>query len=179
MSEEEEPQKVSALSAAVTVFQWLVLGVVAAIIAVTIVVPRVMGAVPLTILTGSMSPTIEPGDIVVVKPVPTSDLSIGSVITFQPESDDPDLVTHRVVSVSIDSEGSIASLTTRGDANGADDDPIKPAQVKGKVVYTVPYVGYLTPSGYGRVIIPSILIAICASWGVQALVARTKNRTES
>ncbi|MCL1900063.1 MAG: signal peptidase I, partial [Promicromonosporaceae bacterium] len=110
--------------------------------AVTLV-PRVVGAVPLTVLTGSMQPGIRPGDVVVSRPVNPADLSVGDVITFQPTSGDPTLVTHRIVALNLVG-GELETIITRGDANGANDPPLVPEQVMGRVLYSVPLVGRLS-----------------------------------
>ncbi|MDR2452985.1 MAG: signal peptidase I [Bifidobacteriaceae bacterium] len=109
------------------------------------VVPRVVGGAALTVLTGSMQPAFAPGDMIVVKGVdnPEAEIAIGDVIAFMPNPDDPTLVTHRVIAKSISlAEG--ASYTTQGDANTAADSPILPKQIRGKLMYTVPYVGHAT-----------------------------------
>ncbi|MGN6131056.1 MAG: signal peptidase I [Nocardioidaceae bacterium] len=107
-----------------------------------IVVPKATGSRPLTVLTGSMTPTYPPGTVVIVKPTDTNNLQIGDVITFQPRSGDPQLTTHRIVGVVLKGDG--REYVTRGDANGADDPtPVKPAQIHGTVWYSVPYIGYL------------------------------------
>lgn len=116
----------------------LLLAVLALALAVA-VVPRALNGAPLTVLTGSMEPTYSPGDMVIS--VPQENYAIGDVVTFQPVSGDPTLVTHRVVGVS-QSLDSIEYIT-QGDANGAQDDPIVAEQVMGKVIYHLPYVGHL------------------------------------
>ncbi|WP_052436659.1 signal peptidase I [Georgenia sp. SUBG003] len=116
--------------------------VVAVALAVALaLVPRLLGGGALTVLTGSMEPTLSPGDMVVVRPVEVGDVGIGDVVTFQPVSDDPTLITHRVVAKQVGSSGT--TFVTRGDANGADDAPIVADQIMGEVVYHVPYVGHL------------------------------------
>jgi signal peptidase len=106
-----------------------------------IVVPKATGSRPLTVLTGSMTPTYPPGDVVIVRPADADNLQIGDVITFQAVSDDPRLTTHRIKSVVLTGEG--RRYVTQGDANGAaDPEPITPEQVRGTVWYSVPYVGY-------------------------------------
>ncbi|MBO0920522.1 signal peptidase I [Cellulomonas sp. zg-ZUI222] len=108
------------------------------------VVPRALGGAALTVLTGSMVPTYQPGDVVVVRGVEdaASEVQVGDVVTFQPVSDDPALVTHRVVGKSFTSDGT--TFVTRGDANTADDDPLVPEQIKGVAVYHVPFVGHVS-----------------------------------
>lgn len=123
------------------------LGVGVAIIVVliafaAIVYPRIIGGVPLTVLSGSMVPTFNPGDLVITKPVDAKDLKRGDIITFQPKSDDPTLITHRVVSIGTTLAGKEV-LVTKGDANNAQDPSIAPEQVKGQYVYRIPYLGFV------------------------------------
>ena len=105
------------------------------------VVPKALDGAALTVLTGSMVPTYDPGDVVVVRGVEDAarDVQVGDVVSFQPFPEDPTLVTHRVVSKLFTSEGT--RFVTRGDANGADDEPLRPEQVKAVAVYHVPWVG--------------------------------------
>lgn len=129
------------------VLAWVVLGVAVAVLAAVVLVPRVMGWVPLTVLSGSMEPTITTGSQVVVEPVrgpaEVAALEVGDVITVMPRPEDPTLVTHRVVTKRWGADGSVV-LTTQGDAN-ATEDPwrLTSTQVRGRVLYHVPYVGYL------------------------------------
>lgn len=119
------------------------LGGVVAAGAALIVVPKATGAKPLTVVTGSMSPTYDPGDVVVVKPTPTEQLQIGDVITYQIRSGEAAVTTHRIVKVVFAADGS-RRFVLRGDANGADDPkPIQAVQIRGEVWYSVPWVGYL------------------------------------
>jgi len=122
---------------------WLLLATVVAAGIALIGVPKAAGATPLTVLTGSMAGTYDPGDVVVVRPTDTRDLRVGDVITFQAVSDDPDLTTHRVVAVTYGSEG--LRYVTQGDANDAPDpEPVRPVQVRGEVWYAVRWVGHLS-----------------------------------
>ncbi|WP_120003237.1 signal peptidase I [Nesterenkonia muleiensis] len=116
----------------------LLLAVLAVAIAVA-VVPRAMNGAPLTVLSGSMEPTYSPGDMVIS--VPRDSYAIGDVVTFQPVSGDPTLVTHRITGVRQGPDG--ITYVTQGDANGAPDDPIVANQVMGKVIYHVPYIGHV------------------------------------
>ncbi|NYD67859.1 signal peptidase I [Agromyces atrinae] len=124
-----------------TVFTWVLLAVVIAALAASVVVPRVIGGVSLTVLTGSMRPTIQPGDLIVVKPVAFDEVQIGDIVTFQPISDDPTVITHRVVAKTFTSGETM--FVTRGDANGTDDEPITGEQIRGRHIYTVPKLGFV------------------------------------
>ena len=113
------------------------------VLAVTVVIPRVSGSTPYTILTSSMKPTYPPGTLVVVKPVDPQELGIGTAITYQFASGLPELVTHRIVATRQSGAGEL-TFVTRGDNNGADDEnPVQLGQIRGKVWYSVPYMGYV------------------------------------
>ena len=107
-----------------------------------IAVPMLTHSKPLTVLTGSMKGTYDPGSIVVVRPIKPADLEVGDTVTYQIRSDEPDVITHRVVGLSFGPDGK-RRFITRGDANGANDPaPVKEGQVRGTVWYHVPLVGY-------------------------------------
>ncbi|MDR1431335.1 MAG: signal peptidase I [Propionibacteriaceae bacterium] len=115
------------------------------------VVPHLVNGAALTVLTGSMEPNLSPGDMIVVAGVDPSgsDVQAGDVITFMPYPDDPTLITHRVIGKAISpSQGVI--FTTQGDANGAPDEPVLAKQVRGKMLYNVPYIGYFTQWASGQ-----------------------------
>lgn len=125
------------------VLAWLVILGVAAVLAAAVLVPRLAGATPYTVLTGSMDPTFPPGTLVVVKSVPVEEIRTGDVVTYQLESGKRAVVTHRVTEVGTSLEGEM-SLTTQGDANDvADLEPVRPVQLKGRVWYAVPYLGHV------------------------------------
>lgn len=121
-----------------------------AVLAVAVVVPRLAGATPYTVLTGSMQPTYPPGTLVVMKPVPVEEIGTGDVVTYQRQSGKSTVVTHRVVAVGTRTDGE-QFFTTQGDANNtADAEPVRPVQVKGRLWYAVPYLGYVNSALTGR-----------------------------
>ena len=122
---------------------YAVIGAVSIVLIVSVVVPRIAGAQPYTIETGSMQPTLPPGTLVVVKPIDSHDIGIGDVITYQLRPGEPAVVTHRVVAQGVDGGGRPV-FWTRGDANSATDArPVRSVQVRGKLWYSVPYIGYV------------------------------------
>lgn len=124
-------------------FAWLVILVMVTMLAVAVVIPRLGGATPYTILTGSMEPGMAPGTLAVIKPIAPEDIGIGTVVTYQLESGQPTVVTHRVTEVGFDGQGELR-YTTQGDANNvADAAPVRPVQVRGALWYSVPYVGHV------------------------------------
>ena len=103
--------------------------------------PAVLGWRPLVVTSASMTPTVPVGAVVVVNPARRADLQVGDIGTYQ----DPASglrVTHRVIGVTTDPSG-VRLLQTKGDATQSIDAPRRPEQVVGKVMYWVPYVGYV------------------------------------
>jgi len=120
---------------------------VGAIVAI-FVIPRVMDGSSLTVLTGSMRPTLNPGDVVVVRGISQEDVcrevKVGQIVTYLPEPNDPSLITHRVVGKTVGTfdDKTACRLITQGDANSAVDAPVSPAQVRGTFLYGVPKLGW-------------------------------------
>jgi signal peptidase len=109
---------------------------------VLIVIPKVTGSQTYTVLTSSMAPKFPPGTFLVVKPVDFDELQYGDVVTFQMYSGRPEVETHRIVGFGATQEGE-KTLITKGDNNGVNDaEPVRELQVKGKLFYAVPFVGY-------------------------------------
>ena len=125
------------------VIAWLVILGAVAVLAAAVIVPRLGGATPYTVLTSSMEPEYPPGTLVVVRPVPIEEIGTGDVVTYQLESGEPTVVTHRVVGLST-TLGGEQSLVTQGDGNDIPDaNPVQPVQVEGKLWYSVPYLGHV------------------------------------
>ena len=100
-------------------------------------VPSIFGYSSLMVATGSMSGTIEEGDLIIIKD--TGDYKIGDIVTFFQDGDDIP-TTHRIINYT-DIEG-IRYWKTRGDANNTPDERlITSDEIIGEVVVTIPYVG--------------------------------------
>jgi signal peptidase len=82
--------------------------------------PHVLDYRTMTMLTGSMAPTIDPGDVVVSTPLAVQDVEAGMVITYHIPIDDHRVVTHRVIDVQHTADGTV-TVRTQGDANDAPD----------------------------------------------------------
>jgi len=152
-----------------TALRWLGRLVTAALLAlfgIVVVVPAATGSTTLTVLSGSMEPTFKPGAMLIVQPVKAEEIQVGSVLTYRPASDEDILITHRVVSQQITAAGT--TWVTRGDANGADDAPIVYEQVRGKVLYALPYLGYvrqfLTAGGPWLMIGVALVMVLALLW---------------
>lgn len=109
--------------------------------------------------TGSMSGTMEIGDIIIVKL--TNDVKQNDIITYEK---DQMLITHRII------EKQNNSITTKGDANNSEDEPITQEKVIGKVVYIFKNVEiwkkvFLTPQVYILLITTLVLFGVTLSIG--------------
>lgn len=110
-----------------------------ALLALPTVARNTLGIGITTVLTGSMRPAIDPGDLVVTQRTAASTVGIGDVIVAQAGTM---AFAHRVVEVRPLS--GLTRFTTRGDANPAIDiDPVmvSPQQGVEKVIWRVPAVG--------------------------------------
>jgi signal peptidase I len=102
---------------------WLVRGIMGLAVLAFLVLavgPHLLGYRTLTMLTASMSPEIDPGDVTIVTPMAVTDVTEGMVITYHKPVADHSLVTHRVVSVDTGPDGAV-QVQTKGDANSAID----------------------------------------------------------
>lgn len=103
-----------------TVLTTAVLIVAAAAFLFLAIGPRVLGYQTSTMLTGSMSPLIDPGDVVVSVPVQVNSITEGDIITYHIPVEDQRVETHRIIEVTTNADGTTA-VRTKGDANnGAD-----------------------------------------------------------
>ena len=90
-------------------------------------VPSIGGAVPLIVLTDSMYPEIESGDLIICNTADAEEIKIKDVISFfDPAGDGISIVTHRVVEI-VKEDGEIF-FRTRGDNNNTEDKELVPAE---------------------------------------------------
>ena len=83
-------------------------------------VPDVGGYLPLIVLTDSMYPVIESGDLIICHTQEPEDIAVGDVIAFfDPAGNGSSIVSHRVLEV-IEENGEI-SWRTKGDNNNTED----------------------------------------------------------
>jgi signal peptidase I len=161
---------------------WGFVALVAALGAVTLVVPAAVGATPLAVLTPSMEPTLPVGTLVVVKPTPVQEIRLGDVITYQIKPGEPAVVTHRVVEVRSISTGDIEFLT-KGDNNDATDPTVVTApQLKGKVWYSVPLAGFISMAvgaSLGPIVVPLVGVLLLGYAGytvISGIVASKRKK---
>lgn len=105
-------------------------------------VPWATGSQTYTVTSNSMAPKYSPGTFLVVKPAAFSELKYGDIVTFQLSPGRPEVETQRIVGFGATQDGQ-RTLITKGDNNSASSPtPVRARQVKGKLYYAVPFVGY-------------------------------------
>lgn len=100
--------------------------------------PSVLGFKVMSVLSGSMRPYLEPGDMIVDKKIDPAELMVGDIITYRIGRT---LVTHRVVQIT--SKDGQTYFQTKGDANNVEDEHlIRESQIEGRLLFKIPYGGY-------------------------------------
>ncbi len=140
------------------------------ILAFLLVGIKILGFDIYTVLSGSMEPNYHVGALVYVKEQPSEDLKKGDTITFF--ISDKTTATHRIVEIVSDEEtNELVGFKTKGDANeNVDANIVKPEKIVGKVVWTIPYLGFLAAfiqtkkGGITLLIVGVIIVALmCVS----------------
>ena len=119
-------------------------------LAVLVVDGRLQRYQVMSVLSGSMVPALDVGDLVVARVVTPDELQAGDLATFR-EPGTGKLITHRVQSILW--RGEVADVVTRGDANEVGENwSVTPTDRVGEVTLVVPRAGYAmgiltTPAG--------------------------------
>ena len=106
--------------------------------------------------TNSMEPTINVGDIVIVKKVKEDKLKQGDVITFTEEGE---VITHRITKVETEEIGK--QYVTKGDNNNTEDTfKIRYNDIIGEEILTIPRLGKTVQILDSKIIILIIILII-------------------
>ncbi len=145
---------------------WVVLfavGCVLLLIALA-TLPTLVGYHTYIVYGGSMGASLPPGSVAVSKATSAEELSVGDVITRR-ESPDSVAVLHRIIDITVVDGQRL--FFTQGDANEAPDpDPAIFEGTGDRVVYSVPFAGYLldyAQGGQGKLLLivaPLALLAV-------------------
>lgn len=97
-----------------------------------------------TVITGSMIPVYDIGDILIVKEVIPEEIKVEDDIVYQGEkgSFKGKTITHRVISIKKKEDGNYG-IITKGVANFSQDPEINQTQVLGKVIFKVPIMSFI------------------------------------
>ena len=95
---------------------------------------------PSVVLSGSMRPVMDAGDVAMIAKIPTDTIEVGDIIQFRR----PEKITimHRVIEIQ-GTEGAKSFITKGDDNDEPDTDPVIPENVVGKVIFTVPKIGWV------------------------------------
>ncbi len=95
------------------------------------------------VITPSMSPTYNQGDMIFVKLCDASEIDVGDVITYNPSDNSETYLTHRVVKKIENYENTgVTCFQTKGDANKDPDEfLLSEAKIIGKVTFGIPMLG--------------------------------------
>ncbi|MBQ6130504.1 signal peptidase I [Candidatus Saccharibacteria bacterium] len=150
-----------------------ILGGGVVILAAVLVSLRILGFELFTVMSGSMAPTFQVGDLVYTKP--KEEYNVGETITFL--ADAKTVVTHRVIEVIDETDETGRTLRfyrTQGDANDeADGNLVYSGNVIGEARLRIPYLGFLAqfiqqpPGAY-------VAVAFCTVMAVIVLTPEKK-----
>lgn len=123
------------------------------------------------VLSGSMTPLMLPRDMIIVKSVDPNELTVGDILTFRDPGGKPNTyVTHRIIALKEDKE---LIFKTKGDANNAEDNfNVTASKAVGKLVFVIPFAGYLPEITKNKnifffmIILPASLIIIGEIWNI-------------
>lgn len=160
----------------------VILAAVVGAVTVLMVLPRATHGAALTVLTGSMSPEIPVGSVVLVRPTDAANLRVGDVATYQAESGKEEFITHRIVDIDPSTEPT--SFTFKGDANrGPDLDPVPAGAIRGEVWFHVPYLGAIRDSLHGKAGLSLLAMVLLGGYaivqGVGAVREIRRGRTDT
>ena len=140
---------------------------------------RAFGHPVLTVLSGSMSPVIRTGDLIVdtpLSPGAATHLHVGQIVSFRDSPGSNVIVTHRIVGVTHAS--GLVSYVTKGDANATSDPVARPASdVIGVFGFAVPRGGYVL-NALHKPLVLSLLVASVLLWFVAAPLFRWARRMD-
>jgi signal peptidase I len=135
---------------------WVIAGIIGLAIAGFLFIEFMPGYGLYIVRSGSMTPALEVGDLIVTRPA--GELQTGQIVTFTVNGE---TITHRIIA----REGD--RLTTKGDANSAtDSNQPRITDVQGAYFFKIPMIGYITKITSTRqgwflaVIVPSILLVL-------------------
>jgi len=146
------------------VFYYIITSFIAlvAFLLITSVLPITGNYKVMVVQSGSMAPAIKMGSVVAVKPA--EDYKIGDIITFGPYSRTKSPTTHRIYDIKV--VNGQPRYITKGDANNAPDTrEVAKKEIIGKVLFSVPYLGYAVafakkPLGFALIIIVPAAVII-------------------
>ena len=127
-----------------------------------------------TVMSGSMRPTVSPGDLAITSGVPIGSLGVGDVVVFIPPNETQP-VLHRIAS----RDGVV--ITTKGDANSIADPwriTLQGATAY-RLVFVVPFLGWLTELRSAALIGAGLIVALLILFEIRKGVGAWRARATS
>ena len=116
----------------------------------------------MSMLSGSMTPVIRTGDLIVDDPITAAQaqqLHVGQIITVHESPGSKSLITHRIVAVRV--QGGAVSYITKGDANNAADAVPRPASdVVGVFRMAIPRGGFVLAALHQPRVLGLLLVSV-------------------
>lgn len=97
-----------------------------------------LGVTPSVVSGVSMEPSMEVGDVVLMRETDPENIKVGDVIQYRVPVGS---IIHRVIEIEETDTGLV--FITQGDNNNTPDEPVLESQVEGRIVYTIPKVGWV------------------------------------
>lgn len=158
---------------------YILLAMVLGLVVFALLLPSVFSGRLAIVRSSSMEPVMPAGALALMLPIAPEEVEVGDIIAYEAPLDRDVTISHRVVEVRADEA---LSFVTKGDAVEEADPFLLPAgNVLGKVVFDIPYLGYVANSviGYVRTQLGFVFL-VCVPMGVLvASAVRDVNRLSS
>ena len=127
-----------------------------------------------TVLSGSMRPSVSPGDVAITRGVPVDSVGVGDVVVFTPPGQARP-VLHRIAS----RDGLV--ITTKGDANSVADPWHITLQgsTAYRLVFVVPFLGWLTELRSAALIGAGLIVALLVLLEIRKAVGSRRAQATS
>lgn len=127
--------------------------------------PKLFGTAGAVVVSGSMHPAIEVGDMVIIKE--QDGYKVGDIVTFREGNM---MITHRII------DSTPGGFITKGDSNTGNDGEITLDRIEGKVIAVIPKIGLAlgflqSPLGMLVLVIAGLLL-ILMPYAVQRVKKR-------
>jgi signal peptidase I len=147
---------------------WVVLGLFSGLL-LAVGLPNAFHSKSLTVMSGSMEPTIGVGDVIVAHQISPMDARVGDIVTFRDPLEHDRLITHRVREIHVLKD--MVLFVTKGDANTSTEHWVVPESgTIGRVEFHVPRLGYFMVwihSTFGLlllIVVPTLLLGFSELW---------------
>lgn len=130
-----------------------------------------------TVITGSMIPVYNIGDIIIVKNVPVEKIKIGDDIVYEGKKGaySNKTITHRVIQIEQKEDGNY-KIVTKGVANTAQDPEINQTQVIGKVIGKVQIISFILKIITNIYVIIFLPVVILIYKNIKRIIEYEKNK---